>query len=143
MIKTAKDEEDSPELKSVYLAIGQRIRDLREQRSFSQKELATRAGVRQPYLAEIELVGVNLSLRLLHGIAGALGVTLRDLLPGSGDAEDYETSFRTVRDKIHHTSGTMQLLASQYAELLKLVDGAAHPDKQSHQAKGVGELKAT
>ena len=90
MVKLAKEEEDSPELKTVYLSIGQRIRELREQRSFSQKELASRAGIRQPYLAEIELVGINLSLRLLLSIAGALDVSLRDLLPGSGTSVDYE-----------------------------------------------------
>ena len=142
MAKTAKDEEESPELKTVYLSIGQHIRDLREQRKFSQKELAHRAGIRQPYLAEIELVGLNLSLRLLHGIAAALNVTLRDLLPGTGASDDYETSLRAVREKIQHTSGTLQLLGAQYAELLKLVDDPSPIEGQSQKEHVVAKSKA-
>ena len=142
MVKTAKDEEDSPELKTVYLSIGQRIRDLREQRNFSQKELAARAGIRQPYLAEIELVGINLSLRLLLGISGALDVTLRDLLPGSGTSEDHETSLRDLRENILLTSKTVQLLGTQFAELLKAVDNPIAPAKQSRQSVAAARSKA-
>ena len=122
MAKSANDEDDGPEIKSVYLAIGQQIRGLRQQRALSQKELAIRAGIRPSYMGEIEIVGVNLSLRLLQRIATALDATLRDLLPGSGDSKDYETSLRAVREKIHDTSKTLQLLEARYAELIEMVD---------------------
>lgn len=121
MAKPANDEDEDPELKRLYLATGQKIKALRLRRALSQKDLAARAGIKQPYLTEIELFGVNLSLRLLKSIATALDVTLRDLLPGSEESEEYETSLRTVREKM---SETLHLFESQYAEFLALVDRA-------------------
>jgi transcriptional regulator with XRE-family HTH domain len=133
MVKAAKGEEDDPELKTLYLAIGQKIKAIRLQRNYSQKELAARTEMKQPYLAEIELFGVNLSLRLLKRISTALDVTLRDLLPGSDDSEDCEASFRTLRAEM---SETLQLFESQYAKVLALVDRADQLGKRCEEANG-------
>lgn len=60
---------------------GSRIRELREARELSQRELARRAGVRQPSLSAIENgQAKRVDVVMLEDIAKALGVDLVDLL---------------------------------------------------------------
>jgi transcriptional regulator with XRE-family HTH domain len=128
MVKTAKDAEEDPQLQALYLAIGQKIKAVRLERKFSQKDLAIRTDIKQQYLAEIELFGVNLSLRLLKRIATALDLTLRDLLPGSEEAEDCDTSLRSLRAEM---AETLSLFEAQYTRMLALVDRADQLGKKS------------
>ena len=130
MVKAAKGEEEDPQLQALYLAIGQKIRAVRLERKFSQKDLAIRTDIKQQYLAEIELFGVNLSLKSLKRIATALDITLRDLLPGSEEGEDCDASVRTLRAEM---SETLSLLESQYTKMLALVDRADHLGKPTQQ----------
>jgi transcriptional regulator with XRE-family HTH domain len=59
---------------------GKNIRLYRQKMQLSQEELAARAGMSRPYLAEIESGSKNPSLALLDNIAQALGRTVIDLL---------------------------------------------------------------
>ena len=61
--------------------IGQRIREARSLRGWSQNELASRAGVKQPTLQRIE-AGLRLdpSIRTIAALAGALEMTIDALL---------------------------------------------------------------
>ena len=56
--------------------IAERVRQAREQRGFTQKELAARIGSSQPALARLEAGGVTPSFDTLHRIAEALGLEL-------------------------------------------------------------------
>jgi transcriptional regulator with XRE-family HTH domain len=64
------------------LAVGARVRHVREGRGWSQEHLADAAGVDRSYMSGIERGVRNISLLKLHAIAKALGIPPRDLLPG-------------------------------------------------------------
>lgn len=63
----------------VAFGLARNVLRLRVQNGWSQQELARRAGMRQPRIAEIEGAKGNPRLDTLTRIAGALGVTLEDL----------------------------------------------------------------
>ena len=57
------------------------MRQTRQDRGWSQEQLADEAGVDRSYMSGIERGVRNLSVVKLAQIARALGVALRDLLP--------------------------------------------------------------
>ena len=61
-------------------AFGARIRSLRLGRGLSQEEVAHLAGIHVTYLSGIERGLRNPSLRNIRRIAGALGVSVRELV---------------------------------------------------------------
>lgn len=65
---------------SAHAALGQAIRDLRNELSVSQEELAHRSGMHRTYLGGIERGERNPSYTNLLRIASALDVTGSDLL---------------------------------------------------------------
>lgn len=60
-------------------ALGTRIRELRQERAWSQEYLAELAGIHRTYMWGIERGVRNPSLRHLAHIADALGVSIADL----------------------------------------------------------------
>ena len=60
----------------VKLKIGQRIKELRETASMSQKDLAYAADLDRSYIASVENGQRNVSIVNIEKIATALGVTL-------------------------------------------------------------------
>ena len=68
----------------VKLKIGQRIKDLREKSSISQKDLAYSADLDRSYIAGIENGRRNVSIVNIEKIATALNVTLKEFF---NDAE--------------------------------------------------------
>jgi transcriptional regulator with XRE-family HTH domain len=125
----AAEEEDSPELKAFYAAVGHRVRTLRERASMTQKDLFARSTIRQPYIFEIEKYGVNLSLKSLFKLAEAFDVAPRDLLPGALTAEDYETKYRELREKVLELCSALHPISKHSADLARLLDtGGKHLD---------------
>ena len=61
---------------------GQRVRELRSERGWSQEDFAAECGVHRTYLGGVERGERNLSLVNIHRIAQALGITLSDLFEG-------------------------------------------------------------
>ena len=61
--------------------LGSTIRKLRERAGLTQDELATKAGISQPYLSQLEAGSVKRpAVQVVHRLAKALGVTIEDLL---------------------------------------------------------------
>lgn len=60
--------------------IGHRVRALREERSWTQTELAKRVGMHQAHLANIENGRKKPSVEMLAKLATALDVTPNDLM---------------------------------------------------------------
>lgn len=68
------------------LALGKRVRELRDLRGMSRKLLARESKVSERYLGHLETGEGNISVTLLRRIATALSVTLNELLiPGEQD----------------------------------------------------------
>jgi XRE family transcriptional regulator, aerobic/anaerobic benzoate catabolism transcriptional regulator len=62
------------------LALGKRVREIRERRGMSRKLLARVSKVSERYLAHLEAGEGNISVMLLRRVAAALGVTLGEVL---------------------------------------------------------------
>ena len=63
-------------------ALGQRIRDLRAKKGYSQESFADFVGVHRTFVGTIERGESNLSFHNLARISKALGITLAQLLSG-------------------------------------------------------------
>ena len=62
--------------------IGNRIREVRKEKGYSQEELAALADLDRTYMTSVECGKRNISIVNLHRIAKALGVTLEELFRG-------------------------------------------------------------
>ena len=71
------------------LALGKRVRDIRERRGMARKMLARDAGVSERYLAQLEVGEGNVSIMLLRRIALALGVPQTMLLGNDDRSEEH------------------------------------------------------
>lgn len=63
-------------------AVGQRIRELRQQQGLSQEELAARCGLHRTYVGMVERAEKRISVVALAKFAEALDTTMSDLLEG-------------------------------------------------------------
>jgi transcriptional regulator with XRE-family HTH domain len=70
--------------------IGKQIRRLREDKDWSQAQLAVYAGSSQPTINQIESGKRNPSTRTLEKIAGALGIEVADLFPKAEEPLSFE-----------------------------------------------------
>jgi len=64
------------------MTIGQRIREIRRERELTLKQLADKSGLTLTYLSDVERNQTRPSLKALLRIAGALEVSMADLLSG-------------------------------------------------------------
>lgn len=65
---------------NIQAQFGERVRQLRKQKKFSQEELAQRTGLHRTYISDIERGNRNVSLENIKKIADALDVQLNYLL---------------------------------------------------------------
>lgn len=93
-------DEDSPADRALNYAVGKRIRELRQDKNMTQKQLSELSDIKATYITLIEATGVNLSLKLLQRLADALGVTPRDLLPARDQGETPSVTIEIVRKKV-------------------------------------------
>ncbi len=70
---------------AIQLAIGQRIKELRDARGWSQEEFADRCGVHRTYIGSAENGARNLTIQVLTMFARAFGMTVSELLIGMED----------------------------------------------------------
>jgi len=94
--RPSSEVQTSDELSAVdadfLLALGRRVRDLRERRAMSRKLLARQSRVSERYLGLLEAGDGNVSVMLLRRIASALSVTIGELL----SAEDGDSVERRL-----------------------------------------------
>ncbi|MBI4471823.1 MAG: helix-turn-helix transcriptional regulator [Acidobacteria bacterium] len=64
--------------------VGQRIRQLREKRGWSQEGFADECGLHRTYIGSVERGERNLTLSSLQTIAKTLNVSMSELLKGIG-----------------------------------------------------------
>lgn len=63
--------------------IGQRVKNLRKEKGWSQEELSKKSKLRQPQISRLEAGVHSPSFKTLEKIANALGVTVGDLDPSN------------------------------------------------------------
>lgn len=61
--------------------IADKVRELREEKRLSQKQLSEKCGLSTNYISRIERADVSVSVNSLEKIAKALGVKAADILP--------------------------------------------------------------
>lgn len=66
----------------ILIRFGQRIRDLRKKRGFSQEAFAAACGMDRTYMGGIERGERNVALRNIERIAETLGLTVAQLMKG-------------------------------------------------------------
>ena len=66
-----------------YISIGNRIKELRSAKGWTQATLAEKSGVEPSNISHIERAATKLSLPTMVNIANALGVTLDEIAYGS------------------------------------------------------------
>lgn len=69
------------------MALRLRIREIREDKGLSGKELAAMVGVSAPHLSEVERGKKNVNNHLLERIASALEVEEKDLIASGAEAK--------------------------------------------------------
>lgn len=67
-------------LESYLRELGERMRDMRKRRGWTQQQLALASGLTRPYIVSVEAGKQNLSMGVVIRIANALEVPLKDLL---------------------------------------------------------------
>lgn len=73
------------------IKIGNRIRELRKERNFSQENFAAVAGLGRTYMGRVERGEQNISIQNLIQIAFALQVQVGDLIPKLAELENPNT----------------------------------------------------
>jgi len=66
--------------KQLQLAIGKRVKMLREERGIPQQDLAAKCNIEKSNLSRLEAGGTNPTLYTLKKIADNLGVSLSDIV---------------------------------------------------------------
>lgn len=69
-------------MQEILKALGQRVRELRKKKGFSQEAFADITGVHRTWMGAVERGERNLSFHNLVLISKALGITLSQLLSG-------------------------------------------------------------
>ena len=67
---------------TVEKQLGMRLRYLRNQKKWSQEDLALEADINKNYISDLERGNRNPTLKILERIAVALNITLEELLKG-------------------------------------------------------------
>lgn len=68
--------------KEITLSLGERVRELRREKGFSQEAFAEKCGLHRTYISGIERGKRNVSLRNIEVIAQALGISISELMRG-------------------------------------------------------------
>lgn len=71
---------------NIQKKFGDRVRELRRARGFSQEELADRARIHRTYMGGVERGERNPCLKNIAALADALGVSLEELFALGGDS---------------------------------------------------------
>ena len=65
-------------MSTVQERFGKRLKEVRQEQSFTQEELAHKAGLNRTYIGDIERGEKNLTLESMDRLAIALGIKIRD-----------------------------------------------------------------
>ena len=64
----------------ILIKFGERVRQERQKKGYSQEELAVKAGVHRTYIGMIERAEKNITLQNVKKISAALGIPISNLM---------------------------------------------------------------
>jgi len=109
-------------------AVGAEVRNQRERRGWTRKQLASASGVSERFLAQLEIGDGNISLRRFADVATALGTTPSALLaPAERDDRPRPIALLGVRGAGKSTVGVLlaKRLDAQFIEVDREIERAA------------------
>ena len=86
-----------------YISIGNRIKDIRKSKGWTQAKLAEKSGIEPSNISHIERAATKLSLPTMINIANALGVSL-DVLAYGSLKENSHISIKIINDILEDCS---------------------------------------
>lgn len=96
-----------------YVAIGERIREIRTKSNLTQAVFAERAGIEPSNLSHIERAATKVSLPTLISIANALEVSLDELVYGSL-IKNSHVSVKILEDVLSNCTPYEQMVLSEF-----------------------------
>jgi transcriptional regulator with XRE-family HTH domain len=69
------------------VCFGEKLRKVRQKAGLSQEKLAELAGLHRTYVSSVERGRRNISLENVQRLAGALGVSMAELMPDRSDVK--------------------------------------------------------
>ena len=69
-------------MQQIQIRLGQKIRELRNEKGWSQEDFADRCGIGRAHMSLIERGQQNLTLATLHTICKVLGISMAGILNG-------------------------------------------------------------
>lgn len=86
--------------------VGNRIRNLREERGWNQEELAHRAGINRTFLGEVERGAKKASIETIEKIANAFEISMGDFFKPiqSSSKYDGDTTLAVLIEKLNTVS---------------------------------------
>jgi transcriptional regulator with XRE-family HTH domain len=98
--------------------VGDRIREVREARGWTQEKLAGAAKISKSFLSEVENKGKNISLDLLLRVATALDTSIEYLATGGGDEAKSRKSI-IIPAELSQAAEQLHLSFQQTTDLLE------------------------
>lgn len=119
-------------LDPLSISIGRAIRSARQQAEMSMRTLATRCGVSQPFLSEVERGLSTPSIATLYRIAAALDLAPSALLPASGPGDVHvvrSDEGRMVPSTEGSDSAVGRLVFADEVKGIEVYEYRAHPSE--------------
>lgn len=108
---------EHPLTRRLYLELGVRVRRRREALDKTQEELATDVGVSRSSIANIERGQQHAAVHVLLGLAEALGMEMRELLPTRAELVALVDASRDV-PKLVNIGGESSLMTPEVVQLV-------------------------
>jgi transcriptional regulator with XRE-family HTH domain len=118
--------------------VGERIREVRDARNWTQEKLSDSSGISKSFLSEVENKGKNISLDLLLRIAQALGTTVQYLATGEGEEP---TARRPIVIPVELSQAAEELHLSHQETIDLLGAYNSVVARRSKQSKGVASVE--
>jgi transcriptional regulator with XRE-family HTH domain len=100
--------------------IGQRIKDARKARGWSQETLAEHVNIHATYMSQIETGKVNMTINILKSISECLNISMRDLVSDNQEEEELPKLLKDVK------AGYFRADDGERGSYMKAVRGIIH-----------------
>jgi transcriptional regulator with XRE-family HTH domain len=96
---------------TLYTAIGEKIRFLRQRAVISQEELAHKVGLKRASIAQIEAGKQAVSVYLLYKLGEVLGQKISEILPDDNEFDSYS------KDRVEQMAPVLAILDQKQKEV--------------------------